>query len=78
MTLIQEFIDGGPDCSRDDCMISELNNTQTLAHYISMYNKDGVIIKKPDNNIITVNKRCFSCGKGWTETWQNGIKISTL
>lgn len=71
-----EFIDGGPGCMRDDCMIAISSGVQTLTHYPTHYNSNGVNIN-PDMNITYENKRCLSCGKGWTEKWQNGIKIGS-
>jgi len=73
---LAEFIDGGLGCSRDDCMITEdgPGNT-TMAYYPPVYNKEGVNTN-PDMNITTRPQRCLSCGKSWTERYQNGTRIS--
>ncbi len=74
--FLSEYTDGGPGCMRDDCMIQENGpSTTTSMFYPSTYNKQGVNLN-PDMNITTNNKRCLSCGKSWSERWQNGIKIS--
>lgn len=71
-----EIIEGGPDCMRDDCMITSNGpGMSTMAYYPPVYNKEG-INTNPDMNITTTPQRCLSCGKTWTEKWQNGIRIS--
>jgi len=72
MTFLSEFTDGGPSCSRDDCMITESTGVQSLS-FAAM----GMLIES-EKNATYKSKRCLSCGKGWTEIWQNGTKISTL
>lgn len=76
MNKLNEFIDGGPGCMRDDCMIQEGPGYSTCAYYPPVYDKQGVNIN-PDMNVHTYSKRCLSCGKGWSESYQNGIKISS-
>ena len=73
--FLAEFTDGGPGCSRDDCMIMDGGGTSTCAYYPPIINAQGVNVN-PDMNIRTYNRRCNSCGKSWTEQWQNGTKIS--
>lgn len=74
--LLAEFIDGGRGCMRDDCMITEDGpSTRTCAYYAPIYNKQGVNTN-PDMNISTHPRRCLSCGKSWTEQWQNGTQLS--
>lgn len=74
--FLAEFVDGGPGCSRDDCAItSDGPGSVTMAYYPPVYNAQGVNIN-PDMNITTTPQRCLSCGKKWTEQWQNGIRIS--
>jgi len=74
-TFLSEFVDGGPTCSRDDCMIQDQGGTSTMAYFPPIYNNNNVNIN-PDMNTQTYNRRCLACGKAWTETWQNGSKIS--
>lgn len=75
-TFIAEFIDGGPRCMRDDCMIQHNGaGQQTLGHFPPTYDNQGNNIN-PDMNITTQPMRCLSCGKSWVERWQNGIRIS--
>ena len=59
-TFLSEFVDGGPRCMRDDCMITHNGPHQPTT--------------EPD--IIIQPMRCLSCGKSWVERWQNGIRIS--
>lgn len=77
MTFLSEYVDGGPGCMRDDCMITESQTYQTMAYYPPVYDKNG-INTNPDMNCNYINKRCLACGKGWAEVWQNGTKIKTL
>jgi hypothetical protein len=72
--FLAEFVDGGPGCCRDDCMITSTSSVTTAAYYPPVTTKDG-LIANPDMNITTTNQRCLSCGKKWTEQWQNGTKI---
>jgi len=73
--FLAEFVDGGPGCSRDDCMIMDNGpGMVTAAYYPPVYNKDGVNVN-PNNNTSTQLRRCISCGKTWKEQWQNGTKI---
>jgi hypothetical protein len=73
--LLAEFVDGGPGCSRDDCMVTESGGNTTLAYYPPIINAQGVNVN-PDKNKTHYDKRCLSCGKSWTETWQNGTRLS--
>ena len=76
-TFLAEFQDGGPTCMRDDCMITHNGpGSTTLGYYAPVYNKQGENVN-PDMNITTIPMRCLSCGKAWTERWQNGIRIGT-
>lgn len=76
MILTETLLGCGPNCTRDDCMITENGPcTQTLAYYPPIYNKQGVNTN-PDMNITTRPIRCLSCGKSWEERWQNGVRIS--
>jgi hypothetical protein len=74
--FLNEFVDGGLGCSRDDCMITSNGpSTTTMAYYPPVYDKNGVNTN-PDMNVTTHHQRCISCGKTWIEEWQNGIRIS--
>lgn len=73
--FLAEFTDGGPGCMRDDCMVSEEPSSTTLAYYPPVYNSEGVNIN-PNMNKTHKDKRCLSCGKSWTEVWQNGTRLS--
>lgn len=73
--FLAEFIDGGIGCSRDDCRITESGPSMTtMAYYPPVYDKQGNNTN-PDMNITTYPRRCLSCGKSWTEHWQNGKLI---
>jgi hypothetical protein len=72
--FLAEFVDGGPGCCRDDCLVTITQSDTTAVYYPPIVTKEGVIVN-PDNNITTSNQRCLSCGKNWTEQWQNGIKL---
>ena len=75
-SLLAEYVDGGPGCVRDDCMITEAGPVMsTLAYSPPVYNRQG-INTNPDINTTTQPRRCLSCGKTWTESYQNGTKIS--
>ena len=75
-TLLAEYVDGGPGCVRDDCMITENGPSMiTSAYYPPVYDKQGTNTN-PDMNITTQQRRCLSCGKTWTEKYQNGARIS--
>jgi hypothetical protein len=65
--FLAEFIDGGPGCSRDDCMRSIVKSTSTLAYYQPMYDANGNNVN-PDKNKHVNDIRCLSCGKTWSET----------
>lgn len=58
------LIEGGPECMRDDCIITVESQMTTAMHYSPVYNKDGVNMN-PDRNSTTQNVRCLSCGKNW-------------
>lgn len=73
--FLSEFVDGGPGCSRDDCIIQDEGSASTATYYPPVYNAQGVNIN-PDMNITSHHRRCLSCGKGWTERWQNGTRLS--
>ncbi len=74
--FLAEYTDGGPGCIRDDCKIT-INGapTFTAAYCPPIWDKNGNNIN-PDMNIMHRPVRCVSCGKSWTETWQNGVRIS--
>lgn len=75
-TFLAELIDGGPNCSRDDCMLQHNGcGTTTMSYYPPTCNKQGHEFNR-DKNIITQPMRCLSCGKSWVERWQDGIRIS--
>lgn len=74
-SFLSEFVDGGPLCGRDDCMVREMGGSQTAMYFPPIYNAQGANIN-PDNNTKTLNKKCLSCGRAWTETIQNGFKSS--
>ncbi len=75
-TFLAEFIDGGPNCMRDDCMITHNGaGQQTLGYFPPVYDKQGRNTN-PDMNITTQPMRCLSCGKSWVERWQNGVRLS--
>jgi hypothetical protein len=61
-SLLAEYVDGGPGCVRDDCDLRESFDKVQLDSDISMINEKV--------------KRCVSCGKSWTEKYQNGARIS--
>lgn len=70
--FLSEFVDGGPGCSRDDCLITENGaSSTTSAYYPPVYDKQGNNTN-PDMNITTHHRRCLSCGRTWTESVQNG------
>lgn len=71
-----DSLKSGPDCLRDDCLISLTSGYQTMTHYPPLFNKEGVNVN-PDMNITYNKHRCLTCNKSWTETIQNGVKIST-
>lgn len=75
MTFLSEFVDGGPGCGRDDCMIQDQGGSSTMTYYPPIYNAKGQNIN-PDKNIFYYNRRCLSCGKAWTEAHQNGVRHS--
>lgn len=72
--FLAEFIDGGPGCSRDDCEVQVVNGEVTMAYYPPTFDSLGRNIN-PDKNITTTSKRCKSCGRSWTERWQNGQRL---
>ena len=75
--FLSEFVDGGPGCMRDDCFITENGpGMTTCAYYPPVYDKQGNNTN-PDMNTTTHKRRCLSCGKTWTESYQNG-KITFL
>ena len=76
MTFLSEFIDGGPHCMRDDCMITENGTHTTSAYFPPVYDAQGRNTN-PDMNKTFVRRRCLSCGKAWEEVWQNGVRISS-
>jgi hypothetical protein len=61
-SLLSEYVDGGPGCIRDDCDLRESFNNVQLDSNVSMIEEKV--------------RRCVSCGKSWTEKYQNGAKIS--
>jgi hypothetical protein len=61
-SLLAEYVDGGPGCVRDDCDLRESFDKVQLDSDISIINEKV--------------KRCVSCGKSWTERYQNGARIS--
>lgn len=61
-TLLAEYVDGGPGCIRDDCIIGE-------SFKKSLLNSDRNVLEER-------TKRCLSCGKTWMERYQDGVKIS--
>jgi hypothetical protein len=61
-SLLAEYVDGGPGCVRDDCDLRESFDKVQLDSDISMINEKV--------------RRCVSCGKSWTEKYQNGARIS--
>jgi len=61
-SLLAEYVDGGPGCVRDDCDLRESFNKVQLDSSISMIEEKV--------------RRCVSCGKSWTERYQNGARIS--
>lgn len=72
--LIETLSGGGPNCTREDCMTTHNGpGSTTLAYYQPIYNKQGVNVN-PDMNTTTQPMRCLTCGKTWTEQWQNGIR----
>lgn len=72
--ILTEVTEGGPTCIRDDCSYIYDQTMSTAVYYPSMVNKQGENIN-PNQNLITKQVRCLSCGKSWTEKWQNGIRI---
>lgn len=69
--FLSEFVDGGPGCGRDDCQVQIMSGSTTLAYTPPVQNKDGTISFVQNNNTVTENKRCSSCGKSWTEQKTN-------
>ena len=66
MTLT--LIDGGPDCMRDDCMITVQSQQTTTAYYPPTYNKAGANVNSDRNKTIQ-EVRCLSCGKNWKKEY---------
>jgi hypothetical protein len=63
--FLSEFVDGGPACSRDDCDVIQGGWYPPI---LDPTQSSDVVQHQ--------NKRCSSCGKSWTETWQNGTRLS--
>ena len=72
--FLTEFIDGGPGCMRDDCNVSLISGQVTMAYYPPTFDSLGRN-NNPDMNVSTNTKHCLSCGKQWSERWQNGQRI---
>jgi transposase-like protein len=62
MTLT--LIEGGPDCMRDDCMITVQSQQTTAVYYPPVYDKSGTNVNAGKNKTIQ-EVRCLSCGKNW-------------
>ena len=60
-TLLAEYVDGGPGCSRDDCMTRSANPPAQAAD---------------DPTITERGLRCLSCGKSWTVRMRDGVTVS--
>jgi hypothetical protein len=61
MTLT--LIEGGPDCMRDDCMITVQSQQKTTA-----YNNAATNVNSDRNKTIQ-EVRCLSCGKNWKKEY---------
>lgn len=62
-SFLAEFVEGGSGCIRDDCDV-RADRPSTIEMKINS--------REP---IITKHNRCLSCGKSWTERYQNDIRI---
>jgi hypothetical protein len=62
------LIEGGPDCMRDDCMITVESQQMTTSHYPSVYDKTGANVN-PDANKTIQKVRCLACGKNWKKEY---------
>lgn len=60
-SLLAEYVDGGPGCSRDDCMTRSAHPPAQAAD---------------DPTIIERGIRCLSCGKTWLDRTRDGVKVS--
>lgn len=68
--FLNEFIDGGPGCGRDDCIV-EVTSGATTMHYVPpAINGNGLTFNSPKTTTHT-NKRCAACGKSWTDESYN-------
>lgn len=73
--FISEVVEGGPGCTRGDCMILDGGGHTTAAYYPPIYNAKGQNIN-PNMNITFSNRMCKTCNRSWTEEWQNGSRLS--
>lgn len=65
--FLSEFVDGGENCMRDDCMVEIVSGHTTLVHHPITTDSQGNLTNT-NKNISVTNKRCRACGRSWTET----------
>ena len=69
------MFDPAKHCEREDCRIRKSSGGTTLMYYPPVYDKHGNNLN-PDMNVTTYYASCSTCGKQWTEGWQNGKRTS--
>lgn len=57
-------INPNPECPRDDCRFTKLDETKTCMYFQPIYDKNGMNIN-PDANTTSFKLNCPSCGKMW-------------
>lgn len=61
------MINQTPFCDRNDCRVEGAGTGRmTTAYYAPVHDKEGVNLN-PDRNTLTMNLRCLTCGKTWTQ-----------
>ena len=66
------IIEGGPECQRDDCCVTDQLQFVTLAYHPPMLDQCNNN-QNPDNNVTVKKKHCLSCGKIWEQRSQLGV-----
>jgi len=65
--FLNEFVDGGPGCGRDDCMVEVIGGETTSLYTPPVVTDNGLTFKGPNNSTTRTHKRCAACGKSWTD-----------
>lgn len=65
--FLNEFVDGGPGCGRDDCIVEVTGGTTTMQYVPPVVTDNGLTFNGPRNSTTRTNKRCSACGKSWTD-----------